>query len=42
MFNSIFDELEEVKYIKEIKRVEVEAYWEHKRASTIGLSCEYT
>ena len=38
MFNSITDELKEVKYFKEIKRLEslqkVEAYFEPKPAST--------
>ena len=52
MFNSMFDELKEVKYFKEItdfKSVykcktfqKAEAYLETKRASTMEPFCEYT
>ena len=42
----MFDELNEVKYFKEIKRFKsfqkVEAYLEPKQASMMELLCEYT
>ena len=42
----MFDELKEVKYFKEIKRLKSlqkeEAYFEPKRAAGMKLSCEYT
>ena len=41
----MFDELKEVKYFKEIKRLKsfqkAEAYLEPTRASTIATSCEF-
>ena len=41
----MFDELKEVKYFKEIKRLKslqkVETYLEPNRASTMELLCEY-
>ena len=50
MFNSMFDELKEVKYFQEIKdfksfikclQVKAEAYLEPKAASMMELFCEY-
>ena len=44
--NNRFQEFYNVKYFKEIKHLksiqETEAYLETKRASTMGIFCEYT
>ena len=46
MFNSMFDELKEVKFFKETKRLKglqkAGAYLEPKQASVMELFCEYT
>ena len=46
MFNITFDELKEVKFFKEIKRLKglqkAKAYLEPKQASMMEVFCEYT